>query len=65
MMVLQNKYELGQMVFLKTDPDQHARQLTQIAIGANGSLRYAVTFGTQETWHYEIEMSDEKNVLVS
>ena len=63
MMVIENKYEFGQTVYLKTDPDQHARMVTQIKVSPIGII-YLLSFGTMETPHYEIELSTEKDVLV-
>lgn len=63
-MVIENKFEIGQIVFIKTDQDQHARMITQIAVGGKASIRYCIGFGATETWHYDIELSEEKNVLI-
>lgn len=63
MMVIENKYEIGQLLFLKTDSEQKERMLVQIAIGGNNAIRYCLSSGTVETWHYDIEMSEEKNIL--
>lgn len=65
MMIIENKFEIGVMVFLKTDPEQKERMVVQIAIGGgNNSIRYCLSSGTVETWHYDIEMTEERNVLV-
>lgn len=65
MMVIENKFELNQIVFIRVDPDQRERIVVQIVIGANGSVRYCLSGGTNESWHYDTELSTEKNVLVS
>ena len=65
MMVIHNAFSLGQSVFLKTDPEQKERMVIQIGIGGNSSIRYCLISGTQETWHYEIEIAAEKNILIS
>lgn len=63
MMVIENKYEYGQIVFLKTDPEQQARMVTAFKVCPTGII-YFISFGTLETQHYDIELTDEKNVLV-
>lgn len=61
-MLIDCKYNLGDIFYLKTDTECHARMLTAIQIGLNGSVIYKLSFGTIETWHYEQEFSDEKVV---
>lgn len=57
-------YELGQIVFLKTDPEQEERIITQIKFGANNSVTYYLAFGAEsETQHYDIEMSATKDLM--
>jgi hypothetical protein len=63
MMVIENKFELGQMVYLKSDPEQRERIVTQITVGGNMSIRYGLNCGTMETWHYDIELSTEKDQI--
>lgn len=62
MMVIQNKYELGQIVYLVTDEDQSPRMVTQIKIGADGGLIYQLSMGCDHTEHFELEISDTVNV---
>lgn len=64
MIVIENKFELGQIVYLKTDAEQIQRMVTQVTITVAG-LRYCLSAGTNDTWHYEVEISEEKNVLIS
>ena len=58
-MILDNKYNLGDIVYLKTDTDQSERILTSIQVSVIGIL-YKLSCGTTETWHYDIEISAEK-----
>lgn len=62
MMVIENKYEIGQIVFLITDEEQCARLITGITIAPRG-LTYRLCYGVTETWHYEMEISDEKSLV--
>lgn len=59
MILLDNKYNIGDIVYLKTDPDQIERMITAIQLNANGII-YRLVCGTTETWHYDIEINVEK-----
>ena len=61
-MVIENKFELGQLVYLKTDTDQNPRMIIGISVRQSGLL-YELSFGSQSSWHYQMEISDEKDVL--
>jgi hypothetical protein len=64
MMVIETIFELGQIVYLKTDRNQFERIVTGISI-RRGGVSYALTCGIQESWHYDFEMVTEKNVLIA
>lgn len=63
-MIIENKFEIGEIVYLKTDKEQSERLITQITISPAG-LRYCASMGSADTWHYEIELSSEKNILIT
>jgi hypothetical protein len=65
MMVIDNKFNIGQEVYLKTDADQRLRMVTAIIIRPGNSYSYELTWGTDSRWHYDIEITTEKNVLIS
>lgn len=53
-------FELGEMVYLKTDPDQAVRMITAIHINMNG-FQYELTCAdTEPAVHYAGEISREK-----
>lgn len=58
-MKINNKFELGQAVFLITDTDQRVRMVTCIKISLTGILYY-LACGTEETQHYENEIAEDK-----
>ena len=63
-MHIDNKFDLGQIVYLKTDTEQIARMVT--AINTRPSrLQYELSYATNSSWHDEIEISDERDVLKS
>lgn len=57
-MVIDNCFELGEFVYLKTDAEQERRIVTEISVRPTGIL-YRLTFGTIESYHYDIEISRE------
>lgn len=59
-MTINNKFELEEVVFLITDVDQTQRMITGITIN-KGYLLYRLACGTNESWHYEYEISTDKN----
>ena len=64
MMMIQNEFSFGDIVFLKTDKEQMQRIVTGILVIPIG-LTYKVACGSTETWHYEMEMTSEKNILIT
>ena len=64
MMVIDNKYEIGDKVFLLTDVDQAERIVTGIYISPNG-LTYELSCGNSDSTHYDFEITKKKDVLKS
>ena len=60
--MLQAKYKLGEPVYLTTDPDQIERIVTGIIHRPHGIV-YIVALVGAETYHYDIELSREPNIL--
>lgn len=63
-MVIDNKFDIGQLVYLITDNEQKPRIITGVTIGPNSHVTYRVTNSTDETWHYEMELTDEENIEI-
>jgi hypothetical protein len=63
-MLIEAKYNFFDEVYLKTDRDQFKRIITRLNVTPNG-VTYELTCGTQASWHYDQEISIEKNVLTS
>lgn len=61
--IYQSEYQIGEIVYLKTDSDKNARIITAIQFQGNGNIIYLLTLGTTNTWCYDIEMSREKTFL--
>ena len=54
------KYQIGDEVYLISDPDQFKRMVLGYVI-MPGFIKYIVCLSDQETNHYEIELSSEKS----
>ena len=63
-MVIDNRFEISQEVYLKTDIDQKKRIITGLIITKN-DIRYELASGVESTWHYDYEVSLEINVLIT
>lgn len=60
--LLDNEFEIGQTVYLRTDKDQAPRIITAIIIKP-GALLYELGSGAVSTWHYGFEVSVDVDVL--
>lgn len=55
-------FDIGDSVYLRTDPEQSERLVTGINVRERG-ISYAVTCGTNESWHYAFEMTKERDII--
>lgn len=62
MRIIEAAYDFGDLVYLKTDREQCLRMITRINVAPSG-ITYEATCGTQTSWHYEFELSTEKDIL--
>ena len=63
MITIDNKHDFEDIVFLKTDPEQHERLVHGIIICPNNQLLYDLMCGTVSSRHYDIEICKEKKAL--
>lgn len=63
MMVIENKYSIGEAVYLLTDPDQRMMLITGIIVRPSGVLYY-LSYKAEETLHYEFELTSDINELI-
>lgn len=61
MMVLDNKFNLGDMVYLKTDSNQMKRMITQIIVCLDGGILYLLCCGESNYTAYEKEITKQKD----
>ena len=57
--------DYGDIVYLKTDPDQYPRQVIGVKVGADGGVFIQVISETEVSYHYECELSDEKDIMMT
>jgi len=63
-MTIKTKYNIGQVVYLRTDIEQDARIITGITMRYSGVI-YLLTCETLETPHYDFEFSTTRNQLIT
>lgn len=61
-MTIHNEFEIGQEVFVKTDPDQYIRQVTGILVCPGGVIQYRVAIDAGASWFYNFELSEIKHL---
>lgn len=62
-MVVNTKFNIGQIVYLKTDKEQLSRIVVRIQIAQMGIL-YCLNQGIIESWHYDFEMTEEVDTVL-
>lgn len=65
MMLIKNTFDIAQSVFLKTDKAQNECIVTGIMVRPNQVLLYELSCGSLSSFHYEFELTAEKDVLKS
>ena len=63
-MTINNVFDIGVSVYLKTDPEQLERIVYGIEIRVTGLL-YSLCCGTSTSNHYDFEISKDKDVVKS
>lgn len=58
-------FELGEIVYLKTDIDQKPRILIYYKVDTSNEVLYCVNQATYESYHYSIELSRTKDVIIT
>lgn len=63
-MTIANEFTFGETVYLKSDKDQLPRIITGLMVRP-GSVLYYLSSSTHETLHYGIEISKDKDIILS
>lgn len=58
------EYSMGEIVYLKTDPDQLPRIVYSYEIYPNQRVLYGLIHDTRTSVHYDFEISREKTVTL-
>lgn len=61
MMLIDNEFNIGDFVYLKTDMEQERGIVTSIVVKQNGGIDYQVSFGTVTYQACSVELSAEKS----
>ena len=64
-MTVNTRFDMGEMVYLVSDPNQYLRQIIEININPGGFIMYKLTVGTETSWNHEIELSSEKDEVLA
>jgi len=62
-MTIKPKFTIGELVYLKTDPEQSPKIVTHIIISCLG-ITYEISENGSSSNHYDIELTVEKNVMI-
>ena len=62
-MIIDSKFNFEECVFLITDDEQRLRLVTGIQVTKN-TIIYRLAYGVNESWHYDFEISKDKNYLI-
>lgn len=64
-MVIKNIFTFGQEVYLKTDGDQKKRIVTGFLVEEANFVKYRLSCGSDDAWHFGFEISEDKDVIMS
>jgi hypothetical protein len=66
MHIHQSSYDLGEIVYLKTDQDQRPRIVIALTIRPGGiaSIYYELGCGPESSFHFDIEITNQVNETV-
>lgn len=63
MIIIDNKFNIGDIVYIITDKEQKERMIIRFTINPGNIIVYEVNNGTEGSDHYEIELTNEVNIL--
>lgn len=64
-MNLETKFDIREIVYLRTDGEQLPRIVTAIMKEGDKGLMYRLSQGIVNSWHYDFEIGNDKDVLMS
>jgi hypothetical protein len=63
--IVRCRFNYGQIVYVKTDIAQDPRQIIGVQGTADGGMLIKLSTDGDISWHYECEISDEKDTLLA
>lgn len=63
MIMINNAFELGEIVYLKTDIEQKPRMVCSVQAFLEGEVLYHLISGTYTSSHYAMEITRDKPVF--
>ena len=63
-MYVDNKFNLEDLVYLKTDREQCVRIVTELKFSKNDII-YQLSCGETESGHYDFEISEDVDILIT
>jgi hypothetical protein len=61
-MLVDNKFEIGNIVYCVCDIEQLPRIITAITLRANGYIEYECSYGTSSSVQSQLEISTQKTI---
>lgn len=58
-------FNIGDKVYLKTDLNQIPRIIVAITLQAGGSIVYTLIAEAEQSYHHEIELQTERDVILA
>jgi hypothetical protein len=59
------RFDFGQIVYVKTDIAQDPRQIIGVQGTADGGMLIKLSTDGDVTWHYECEISNDRNTVLA
>lgn len=63
-MIIDNKFEIGAIVYLKTDKEQEQRVVSGLIVGKYDVV-YELSCGVNTSRHYDFEISTKKDTVIA
>ena len=64
MIRIDNKFDFGDIVYLKSDVDQSPRIVTEISVMPDNCIQYRLVQETFNSWHNELEIRNTVDVVL-
>lgn len=61
-LLIDNKFDFRDEVYVRTDPDQRKRIITRIEVWPSGAMMYGASLNETMAWFEDFELSREKKV---